>query len=71
MCSEAIQNNGDPEILYELMLENRINYLYIGAKGGLLSPTKLLQSQKFQALYHNQTTWVFKTRSVPLISGIP
>ncbi len=60
MCSKVIQSNGDPQILYELMLENEIRYLYIGAKGGLLSPEKLQQSKKFQVLYNNQTTWVFQ-----------
>lgn len=65
MCIEVIQSNGDPQILYELMVENRINYLYIGAKGGLLSPTELQQSKNFRALYHHQTTWVFEIQSEP------
>ena len=65
MCIEVIQSNGDPQILYELMVENRINYLYIGAKGGLLSPIELQQSKNFRALYHHQTTWVFEIQSEP------
>jgi hypothetical protein len=62
MCNKIIRTNGDPQILYEEMVENQINYIYIGAKGGLLSPTKIQQSQYFQVLYHNQTTWFFKTK---------
>jgi hypothetical protein len=65
MCSKVIQSNGDPQVLYDLMVSNRVKYIYLGAKGGLLSPTKLQQSDLFQIIFHNQTTWVFKTRLEP------
>jgi hypothetical protein len=62
MCNQVIQTNGDPKVLHDLMVQNQLKYVYIGGKGGLLSPTKLQQSQQFIVRFNYQTTWVFEIK---------
>ena len=51
--------------LHNLLLENDIEYIYIGAKGGALSPKQLNNSPLFKAIYSNNGTWVFQVIPYP------
>ncbi len=52
--------SGDPVALHNFLLEQKIDYIYIGAHGGALSPKLLRESPLFQALYQYAGTWVFQ-----------
>jgi hypothetical protein len=49
-----------PDKLFDLLTKENIKYIYIGARGGLLSPQNLLRSEKYDPLYEYKGTWVFK-----------
>lgn len=51
---------GQPDELYNLLSDQGIDYVYLGARGGGLSPTALLQNQHFSLLYAGNLTYVFK-----------
>jgi len=40
------------------MTANKLRYIFIGAKGGALSPKALIESQLFTPLYHKDGNWV-------------
>jgi len=46
--------------LHNFLLANDIEYIYIGAKGGALSPKRLSNSPLFKTIYSNNGTWVFQ-----------
>jgi hypothetical protein len=59
---EAIQKKDDPAALAALMHEQEIGYLYIGARGGIFSPSLLERSGEFETLYSQDGVWVFRVR---------
>lgn len=59
---QVIDRGADPNGLHELMLAENLRYLYIGARGGPLSPQALLDSQLFELQYSQEGTWVFSRR---------
>lgn len=46
----------DPNQLEQWMRDHQINYMYIGARGGLLSSAVLINSPKFTEIYTHQNT---------------
>jgi hypothetical protein len=63
---EEITPLGDsPGELWELFKRNDLKYIYIGSRGGILSPSSLVESNLFDTLYHKDNNWVFKTISDP------
>ncbi len=48
----------DPAFLQALR-EQGVTHVYVGTKGGVLSPAKLVASTHFQPLYHHGAAWVF------------
>lgn len=50
---------GDPASLHVFLKANNINYIFIGAKGGVISPKLLLESTLFERLYDNNGAQVF------------
>ena len=59
ISSEVIALSDDPDELHQYLTDQGIQYIYLGAKGGALSPHALSQSTKFKTLYHVENTWVF------------
>lgn len=59
ISSEVIALSNDPDALHQYLTDQGIQYIYLGAKGGALSPRTLSQSTKFKTLYHVEDTWVF------------
>ncbi len=54
-----------PEDLATLLHGEGIQYIFLGARGGALSPSVLLQSGHFEALYHQEGVWVFEIKNSP------
>lgn len=68
ICQQVIENSKEPEAIWEIMGQNDIHYIFIGARGGVLSPTQLDASPLFSTLYAKDDTWIFQ--SVPNNSGM-
>jgi hypothetical protein len=49
-----------PDELHSLLLSEGIEYVYLGARGGGLSPGVILQNQYFELLYAGNLTYVFQ-----------
>jgi hypothetical protein len=63
---EALLPAGEnPLIVWELLQEYNYRYIYIGGRGGVISPQSLDQSLLFDTRYQNGGTWVFETRGKP------
>jgi hypothetical protein len=58
---ESVQAAGeDPDALWEIMEAEGIRYVYLGARGGVISPQALERSPRFVTRYHEGVTWVFE-----------
>jgi len=51
----------DATALWELLKLRNIHFVYTGARGGIISPQTLTDSELFSVQYHQNGTWVFKT----------
>lgn len=60
ICEEVRSSAQNPTALSLLMRENGIRYLYLGHKGGVMSPDLLQSSESFELIYSNQGVWIFK-----------
>ena len=50
----------DPGALHDYLINQELDYLYIGARGGQFSAKALIDSGLFKAVYHYRATWVLK-----------
>jgi hypothetical protein len=62
LCRKVIDNGKKPDELYAFMQSEGIEYIYIGARGGVLSPQELKESRLFQLIYELNGIWIFKTQ---------
>jgi hypothetical protein len=60
LSQEIIQNVKNPERLHQLLVNNSVEYIFIGARGGPLSPSTLNSSALFQNLYTQDGVYIFK-----------
>lgn len=54
--------SNDPPALWEYMHSHQLNYIYIGARGGVISPQKIAASALFHVLYYQDGVWVFSIK---------
>ncbi len=59
-CEQVIRAGDDPQALWSLLQARRIRYVYLGARGGPLSPAVLTHTPLFRTLYHRDGTWVLE-----------
>ena len=52
----------DPSALWEFLSSQQLHYIYIGAKGGVIPPEKLVTSELFSVLYHQDGVWIFRVK---------
>lgn len=58
---EGVQSEGeDAPSLWELVQNENINYVFIGVRGGVISPQALVESELFEVRYQQDGTWVFE-----------
>jgi hypothetical protein len=50
----------DAPALWELLKSENIRFVYTGARGGIISPQKLAESELFNLFYHQDGIWVFE-----------
>ena len=51
--------SADPIQLWEYLHSRQYHFVYIGARGGVISPEKLSSSGLFSVLYHEANVWIF------------
>jgi hypothetical protein len=56
----VIDNGSSAAELHDYLKSNDINYVYIGARGGPISPMALLNHAGFKSIYENQGVWIFE-----------
>lgn len=56
----ALEAGKDPQRLYDLLQQQGIRYIYLGARGGAISPQALQQSKLFRVLYVQDGVWIFE-----------
>jgi len=61
LCWEVIQQSDNPANLWRVLREQDIRYVYIGARGGVLSARLLYSSPYFVARYQQEGVWIFET----------
>lgn len=59
---KVIQNADAPEALHALLIQKDIHFIYLGSKGGVLSPTILSRHPLFSTIFSFDNTWVFELR---------
>ncbi len=60
ICKQAIALGDKPEELWAYLRSEHIRYIYIGKRGGPLSPYDLANSPRYRTLYHGDGTWVLE-----------
>jgi hypothetical protein len=62
LAQQVIDLSGDAQGLHDLLIHENIQYIYIGARGGALSPSLLQSSPAFDLLYQQDGAWVFQVK---------
>ncbi len=59
LSKDASEKSNDPIALYNLLISENIHYVYLGAKGGIVSPQRLIESKLFNPIYNKDGVWIF------------
>jgi len=62
LSKQIITLSPDPTALWEFLDSHQLDYVYIGARGGVLSPEKITSSGLFNLLYHQDGVWIFRIK---------
>ncbi len=61
--AQQVQAAGsDPQALRDLLQAHQLTYIYIGARGGAISPDKLISSELFSLLYYQDGVWILAVK---------
>lgn len=58
----SIESANDIDKLADLLRRENIRYIYLGARGGIFSPSKLVANQNFAPLYQKDGVWILQVR---------
>ena len=59
---QVINLSANPDALWDFLIDNQIQYIYVGAKGGVLSPEKLSSSEHYSNIYNKDGVWIFRIK---------
>jgi hypothetical protein len=59
---QVLDLSSNPADLHALLLDEHIDYIYLGVRGGALSPSLLSHDPGFQVIYAHGGAWVFRVR---------
>lgn len=59
LSQKVIDISSDPVATRQFLSSNEMHYVFIGAKGGIISPEKLVASGLFTILYQKDGVWIF------------
>jgi hypothetical protein len=65
ISKNVISLSDDINKLHTYLWENDIRYVYIGVRGGALSPRDMMDSPSFKLLYNQDGAWVFQVLPPP------
>lgn len=57
---EILLKGGDPVALSHLLVSENIRYVYLGARGGVFSHQKLMESDLYELIYNENGIWIFE-----------
>jgi hypothetical protein len=57
---QVLENAQDADFLAGFMREKKLEYLYLGVRGGPIDSRVLLQSAQFELIYHQEGAWIFR-----------
>ena len=60
--AQTIETAGDPPTLAKLLKDNAIHYLYLGARGGVFSPSLLASDPHFIELYQKDGVHIYQVK---------
>lgn len=61
-CQKIIDLSSNPAGLREYFLANQLHYIFVGAKGGVISPELLSSSEDFTTLFHQNGVWILQVK---------
>jgi len=61
---KVINFSYNPSALWEFLTTDQLHYVYIGSRGGVLSPEQLSKSELFTIIYRRDGVWIFSTKPV-------
>ncbi len=62
LSQKLIELAANPPALKDFMVNNKLHYIYVGARGGVLSPQKLTDSSLYTIRYHAAGVWIFELK---------
>lgn len=62
LSQQIVTLSPDPSAFWEFLNSQQLHYIYIGAKGGVISPEKLASTGLFSVLYHQGGVWIFSIK---------
>jgi hypothetical protein len=62
ICDTVTSTATDAAALAQYLRGQDLHYVYLGARGGVLSPQVLLESDQFEVLYENEGAWIFAVK---------
>lgn len=62
ICEAILGEASDANGLAKYLRAHDLHYVYLGARGGVISPQALRDSNEFQVLYAKQGVWIFEVR---------
>ena len=62
ISQKVIELKDDLPAIHTLLSEEKIDYIYLGRRGGVLSAKSLYESPLFETLYQENGVWIYKLR---------
>lgn len=62
ISQQIIDLSPNPVSFWEFLNTHQLRYVYIGARGGIISPDRLASSGLFNLIYHLNGVWIFSTK---------
>jgi hypothetical protein len=62
LSRQVINMANDPAALWDFLKSHHVQYVFLGARGGILSSQRLSLSDLFVQLYHQDGVWIFGTK---------
>jgi hypothetical protein len=60
--AQTITLAGDPQALADLLIDQDIDYVYLGARGGVFSPSRLAANPHYIELYQKEGVHIYQVR---------
>jgi hypothetical protein len=62
LSQQVISLSHDPNAFWEFLYDHKLHYVYLGVRGGVISPERISSSDLFTVIYHQDGVWIFKAK---------